>query len=153
MQNKKRGFSLLELLVVVAVIAIISAAGVATYQSFFTSVDIQGTSKAIVSNLNLMEARAMAGQGGFNWGAHFVNGSPDDYYELFSTPTTYADAGTVIVQKDYIPLGMAFSDPASETTKDVIFNKITGTTTATTISVTTQGLVQTITVTSIGTVY
>ncbi|MDD5152388.1 MAG: type II secretion system protein [Candidatus Pacebacteria bacterium] len=153
MINTKRGFSLLELLIVVAILAIIGAAGAGSYRGFFKNVDVQSASRTIVSNLNLMVARAMAGEGGLKWGVHFVSGTADSYYELFSTPTTYGDAGKEIVETDYLPKSIIFSDPSPGNTKDIIFDRITGTTTASSITITSEGLTQTINVTAIGTVY
>jgi prepilin-type N-terminal cleavage/methylation domain-containing protein len=153
MQNS-RGFSLLELLIVMAIIVTMATVGSGMYRNFGKSVELSSTAQVISADMRQMQAKAMAGEGGFKWGAHFVNTTPDDYYVLFSTSgTTYADASTVSTATTTLAKTITFSDPADSTSKDIIFNKISGTTTAATVSVVSEGLTQTVNVSSVGTIY
>jgi prepilin-type N-terminal cleavage/methylation domain-containing protein len=147
-----RGFSLLELLMVVAIMALLGAAGIGYYRNYAKNIEITTTSHLIIENLKSVRSRAMAGEGGVRWGVHFVNGAAD-YYELYSTPTSYADAATVIASSEYLPGGITFSDPSNAATKDILFSGISGMTSGTTVSLITQTESATITVTAIGTVY
>ena len=145
---------MLELLIVLAIIVSIAAAGSGMYRNFGKSVELSSTSQVISADLRQMQAKAMAGEGGFKWGGHFVNATPDDYYVLFSTSgATYADGTTVSVATTTLSKTIAFSDPSDSTFKDIIFNKISGTTTTATISITSEGLTQTVNVSSVGTIY
>ena len=152
MQNS-RGFTILELLIVIAIIAVIAVAGAGSYRNFGKSVELSSTAQVIAADLRQVQAKAMVADGGVKWGARFVNGTPDDYYELFSTPTNYADASKAVNATTTLSKGTAFSDPAEGSTKDIIFNKISGTTTAATVVVVSEGSFATTTIPSIGTIY
>lgn len=124
------------------------------YRNFGKNVELSSAAQGIAADLRHMQSKAMAGEGGFKWGGHFVNGTPDDYYVLFSTSgTTFADGSTVSLATTTLSKSIAFSDPSDNTSKDIIFNKISGTTTAATVSVTSEGLIQTVNISSVGTIY
>ena len=108
----QHGFSLLELLIVIAIIATVGTIGVGTYRNFGKNVELTSTAQGIASDLKQMQANAMIGQGGYKWGAHFVNSSVD-YYELFSTPTTYADVNKVVIATTTLSQGISFSTPSA----------------------------------------
>lgn len=149
-----RGFSMLELLIVMALVVTLATIGSGMYRNFGKSVELSSTAQEIAADLRHMQSKAMVGEGGFKWGGHFVNGAPDDYYVLFSTSgTTYADGTTVSIATTTLSKTISFSDPADSTSKDIIFNKISGTTTVATISVTSEGLIQTVNISSVGTIY
>ena len=147
-----KGFSLLELLMVITIFIILSVVGSASYRNYNKSVELGAFSQAMSGNMRYVRSKAMIGEGGFKWGVHFVN-STNDYYELFSTPTTYVDAGKVITETDYLPKSITFSDPTEGNTKDVIFDKISGNSTTASVSIVSESVTQTINITSIGTVY
>lgn len=108
----QKGFSLLELLIVTAILALLGAAGSGFYRGFVKNVEIQSTSKVLEGDLRTMRSKSMIGEGGFKWGIHFVNGTPDDYYELFSTPTNYADVSKVVTGTTFLPRSIEFSTPS-----------------------------------------
>lgn len=152
--NTSRGFSLLELLIVVAIIALLGAAGAGYYRGFVKSVELQSVSKTLAGDLKHVQSKSMIGEGGFKWGAHVVNTSGgSQYYELFSTPTNYADATKSVISTTTLSTGLAFADPSAGASKDIIFTKISGTTTAATVVVVSEGKYATTTISSIGAVY
>ncbi len=148
-----RGFTLLELLIVIAILAVIAIAGADSYRNFGKSVELSSTAQVIAADLRQVQAKAMIGDGGVKWGARFVNGTPDDYYELFSTPTTYADASRVVKETTTLSKGIAFFDPAEGSSKDIIFNKISGTTTPAIVVIVSELRFATTTISAIGTIY
>jgi hypothetical protein len=91
----------------------------------------------------------MAGEGGFKWGIHFVN-TTRDYYEIFSTGTDYSDGAKVIVSTNYLGSGAQFSDPAASSSKDIIFNRISGFTSASSVAIFSENVAKTISVSSVG---
>jgi prepilin-type N-terminal cleavage/methylation domain-containing protein len=146
-----QGFSLLELLIVVGIVAVISVAGVASYRSFGKNVQIGGIARTMIADIRQAQANAMIGKNGYKWGVHIVN-SNDDYYEIFSTPDVYANASTTVMSTTTLSSGISFSDPASGNSKDIIFSKISGTTTATSTTLISENLIKTINISAIGTI-
>ena len=146
-----RGFSLLELLIVIAIISILAVAGAGSYRGFGKSVQLTSATQTIAADLRQTQAKSMVGESGLFWGVHFVSGT-NNYYQIFSTPTNYANASTSIVSTTTLPLSITFSDPTGGATRDIIFSKISGLTTATSVSVVSEGVTKTITITSIGTI-
>lgn len=151
-----RGFSLLELLMVVAIIALLAGVGSTFYRGFVKSVELQSISKTMAEDFRYARSKAMIGEGGYKWGAHVVNTASggSQYYLLFSTPTNYADASTTVMSTTTLSTGLTFSDPASGAYKDIIFSKISGNPAAsTTVVIVSEGKYSTTTISSIGTVY
>ncbi len=147
--HQQKGFSLLELLLVTSIIALLGAAGVGSYRGLVKNVEVQSVAKTLASDLRQMRSKSMAGEGSVKWGVHIINvNGGEQSYELFSTPTNYP-AGTVVVKTILSP-GLMFSDPAAGISKDIIFSKISGTTTPATVSIISEGVTQTLTVSSIG---
>ena len=148
------GFSLLEVLIVIAILSVLAVAGAGFYRSFIKSAEIGLVAKNIISDLKDARAKSMVGENGLKWGVHFINGN-EDYYEIFSTPADYSSASTTIDETDYLPGAIYFTSPANLSSSTVIFGKINGTTTATTtIGISSsEEEVKTITITPIGTIY
>jgi len=145
------GFTLLEVLIVIGILSVISVLGSSIYSSYTKNIEINTTAQVISSDLKQMQSKAMTGDSGLKWGIHFVNNTRN-YYELFSTPTDYNDASKIVATTNYLPNGILFSDPTSSSNKDIIFSRITGNTSASSVSITSNGIIQTISVSSVGTV-
>lgn len=155
---QRSGFSLLEVLMVVAIIAVLGTIGTGAYRNFVKNVELNSVTRDIIFDLKNMQAKSIAGEDERKWGAHFVNStSTDDYHETFSTPaggSGYGDASTTIKSTVYLPAGITFSDPVESATKDILFNRVSGTTsTSTTVSITSADGAKTINVTTIGNIY
>lgn len=143
------GFSLLELLIVLGIMSLILAAGSGVYRNFGKNVELTSTSQAMSADIRHIQSKAMTGEGGLRYGVSLVN-STDDRYELFSLTDAGVYATTTTV---YLPKSITFSDPTEGTVKNVIFSKISGSTTATTTTITSEGTFATTTISSIGTIY
>ncbi len=147
----QRGFSLLELLIVIAIVAVIGTIGAGSYRNFGKTVELTSTAQMIASDLKQMQSKSMIGERGYKWGVRFEKASPNDRYMTFSTLTDYASGTTTSTTT--LSNGITFSDPATGF-KDIIFNKISGTiSAATTTVVTSEGVFATTTVTSVGAIY
>ena len=148
-----RGFSLLELLLVIALLAIIGSMGSAYYFAVVKNVELSTTAATVISDLKHAQANAMAGDSGVRWGIHFVHTPTDNYYQLFSTPVDFSSTSTTITSATYLPSQIIFTDPPVNTTKDVLFERITGTTTPTTISLFSSDTTRVITLPAVGSAY
>lgn len=149
LKNPKKGFSLIELLLVFSILAIIASIGSSFYVNYNKNIEINSTAQNINFNFKKTQAQSMIGEGGFKWGIHFVNGATD-YYEIFSTPTDYSNISKVIVSTFYLPNNIIFTDPGSGSTKDIIFNKISGSTTASSVTISSNNITKIISVSVIG---
>lgn len=130
----KSGFTLLELLLVMAILVIVALASREVYNGFAMGKNIDAVSKTIIFDLRVARSNAMSGQESNNWGIHFVNGA-SDYYEFFSSPGTYAHASTSIKTTTYLGSGLSFLTPSEGSSLDVIFSGLSGASSSSTISI------------------
>lgn len=149
MNKYKKGFTLMEVLITISIVVVIAGAGVGFYLNYAKNVELRSATNTLISDLKQAQSKSMTGTGGLRWGIHFVNAS-SDYYEIFSTPTDYSDAGKNITMKKYLDAGISFADPTETSTKDIIFNKITGSTSESSITITSSGVNRVINISSIG---
>lgn len=153
MTLRARGVSLLEVLIVVAILAFLARTGVGFYRNAVRSVSLDAFAEQFLFDLKQSRTWAMSGKGSVKWGVHAVHGATE-YYEIFSTPTTYADAQKAVQATTYLPQGIDFTDPSLSSNKDVIFTGISGTTTASSLTITNnEGRTKTITIGMQGGVY
>lgn len=154
MKNEK-GLTILELILVIGIFAVI--AGVASVQlaNFQRGTVLESTSKDVVSALRLAHDKAMLGEDGNSngqgdpWGIRFANSTSDSYATFFGA--TY-DINNV-KETAYLSPPLAFTAPTEGTNTDVIFTKLSGTTTAATITIGDNGQTKTITVDASGRIY
>lgn len=148
----KRGLTLIELLLAVAVLAVLASAAVGFYGEFAKGVELNSVVKSFIFELKNARSKAMAGEDGLKWGVRVVNNT-SDYYEIFSTPTNYSSASTTIKSITYLSVGIIFSTPPESSSTDIIFSKISGSATSTLVVIESKSESKTITITSNGNVY
>lgn len=149
MVNGPAGFTLLELMLVIAVLVILAAIGTSFYNNYANTTGLESNAGIIKEDLRGARDRAMNGAADRNWGAHLVNGN-DDYYEIFSSPSDYADASKTVIDTVYLRNKVSFSAPAEGNSLDVVFTKISGTTTAASVIVASLGQTKTVSVSASG---
>lgn len=153
LKTAPRGVTLLEIILVTGILAVLGAMGIASYRNYVKQAQRTATAKQIIFALKDARTRAVGGDDVYKWGIHFVNGA-SDYYEIFETPTDYSSGSKVIKETVYLPDTVIFTDPASSSTKDIIFNRIAGTITAdTSVIISQENVTTTITVNTLGNVY
>jgi type IV fimbrial biogenesis protein FimT len=155
MLRRRRGFTLLELLMVIALLSVLGVAGFAYFGGSARQAELSSTAKNIAETLRDARSRALTGQSGMHWGVHFVNSSTAGmyYYELFPATSTYLGATNVVETIFYLPGGISFTSPAVGASTTIFFNKITGMTTTSSVTIASQTATATISVTPVGTVY
>lgn len=144
----------MELLLAIAVLLLLTVAARELFAGYIRNNDLDSSARALASDLAYARDRAMAGGNDYNWGVRLVNqAAAPDYYEIFASPSDYSSASTSIKKSVYFPNAVGFSDPASGASKDVIFSRLVGTTTATTTSLANLTSSMTISVSPNGLVY
>ncbi len=143
------GFTLLEVLLVVSILAILARIGVSYYRNTTTTIALDAAAQTLVLSMKEARGKAMGGDTMLKWGIHVVNGA-QDYYETFSSSSTYA-AGTVTA-RTYLPSTVIFTAPSEGVNADVIFSNIFATTSAQTITLSNNGQTKNLYVTTQGTI-
>ena len=148
---KQKGFTLLELMIAIGILAIVSVIAMANFSGVFRAISLTSTQKGLVTDLRAAQANAMNGEFAVKWGVHFVNGATQ-YYEVFRTPSNYADVGKVVTATTALPASITFTDPGAASVKDIIFDRTTGvaSVSSVTISEGSSGSTATVSVTASG---
>ena len=123
---------MIELMLVIAILVILATIVNGYYVNYLKNTQLESSGKLVVSTLTKARDKAMAGEADKNWGVHFVN-STDDYYELFSSLSDYPSASTTVSESIFLDSGVNFSTPAAGASSTVIFTRISGTTTPTSV--------------------
>lgn len=143
------GFTLLEILLVVSILAIVTTIGIGVYRNLAKRVEFEETKAVFISDMKHARAAAMSGESGLPWGIHVEN-STDDTYAIFSG-SSYA-SGTVDAMIT-LPIGVTWTSPSEGNSTDILFSRITGTTTAATVILTSGDTSQTVMITAVGHIY
>lgn len=129
--NDEAGFSLAELLVVMAIMAILATIGFSSYAGFKNKQSVEAeVAKLTATVREAMElSRSQADSG--PWGVHIANpaGAENDFYEIWRGDLYVS--GTVTSRLN-LSATNGFTDPADGAAKDVIFARATGLPTAST---------------------
>jgi prepilin-type N-terminal cleavage/methylation domain-containing protein len=156
MNRNIKGFTLMEILLVVAVLGILVATATPVYRAFLTGTELDTVQKNIMFDLKRARNNSITGENGLKWGVHFNSATGSFYYQIFSTPGVFASVSTTIESTNYLPKAIIFTVPAVSSTRDIIFEKISGTLLATSsvqIYNPSQNLTKTINVNLSGHVY
>lgn len=151
----RQAFTMLEVIIVVALIGLLAALGSSYYGNFTKSIDLDSTARSIVSDLKAAQAQAMSGADSNadgisdKWGICFRYHASTPSYDIISPAV---DCSSTVKSTVYLQSGIIFSIPGAGTAY-VIFDKITGSATLTGVSdihITGNNQTKTITITSAG---
>lgn len=121
MKQKNAGFTLVELLMVIVLVAIISGLSVSFYARFYNQNNVASTVDQLVGSLHKAQSYAQAGKRGTNWGVY----KNVNQLVLFSG-TSYATRTTALDEKTTIPSNVSITGLT-----EVVFMHSTGTPSAT----------------------
>lgn len=107
MKNKFIGFTVVELMVVMGIIAIIAILLIPALHDFQMRADLENSAEEIVNTLRLAQQKTISSEGASSWGVYFSTSTPPHQYTLFrganySSRTTSSDeihniSGTVLI--------------------------------------------------------
>jgi prepilin-type N-terminal cleavage/methylation domain-containing protein len=122
--RSSRGFTLIEIVIVAAIMAVLAAVAIGHYSGAYRRAVLDTSAEQIQSVLRLARQRAIAQQDGVEWGVHFTNpASATGFYEIYRT-ATYS-SGNVTERYNLVPL-VVFTVPASGASTTVLFARRTG---------------------------
>ena len=116
------GFTLFEVLIVLAFMAVMGAVGLGYYFNYFRQTTLKTTADEITAFLYETQQKSVGQQDGSQWGVHFEN--PADgvpFYASFKG-LTYTEP----VDKKFLDNALDFAYPANGDSADIIFSKING---------------------------
>ena len=121
--HKILGFSLLELVIVIAIIAILSSIGFVKLTDYFIRNNLEKDAQKIAFTLKNARDRSMSQDRGLQWGVHFENpATGKGFYELFAGASY---PGQTILRNN-LNTGVEFLNPSASSTLDILFSKVTG---------------------------
>lgn len=130
-----KGFTLLEIILSLGILAILATAGFGIYFGFQGSVRVGEESEKIADILRQARSNAISGENSAKWGVRFIYPEVGESYYDFFWGENYGVATTT--ERNYLPTGVIFTNPAASSTLDAIFNRRSGALTVTsTITIT-----------------
>jgi prepilin-type N-terminal cleavage/methylation domain-containing protein len=121
-----RGFTLIELIIVGAIIAILAGASIGAYVSGHRKTVLITTADQIQQVLRLARQRAVSQQEGLGWGVHFEHStSTTPWYSIYKG-SPYNSAN--VTEFYSLPTQVRFVTPSAGATLNIEFAKRTGTT-------------------------
>lgn len=143
-RQSRAGFTLLEILLVLAMISIISGFSIPVYQTFQVKNDLDISANTVASSFRRAQVLAEASDGDSQWGVKVLSGSITLFQGASYAARTSAFDEVFTVPTSIVPTGLS----------EVVFDRLTGQALSTgTVTMTaTTGQVRTIAITAKGTV-
>jgi len=121
LNTEKHGFTLIELMISIAILATLAAGASLWLGNYKRSADLESSSKIIISSLRSAQTRALSGKDSKNWGVYFDN--------INNKIESLSDDGTVKtpVEENYLPETLKIdADSISGGCNEIIFTRPNG---------------------------
>ncbi len=116
------GFSLLEVLIAISIMAGLAALATVSYRPFAHSIDLQTATQQLLTTIHQARDRTLSSEGASNYGVHFAS----DQYVLFKGAVY--NAGAADNEVNALPPKLAIYDISLGGGSDVVFDRLAGTT-------------------------
>lgn len=125
MSVRRRGFSLIEMVIVIAIIVILSVVTIVALSGKKNSNDLSSAVSQAVALLNEAQSRSVSQANDVSWGVHFANPTNTaPFYALFSS--AYSSTSTLGFYRLPSDVGYATATLPLGSSTNVIFNQISG---------------------------
>ena len=127
---RRRGFSMIEIVVVVAIIVVLGVVGILSLGTRKGTTNLQDATKQIAAVLREAQNNSMSQSMGVAWGVRFANvTAPGPFFALFSSSYSASNTAGYYRMTDMVAYATS-SLPVGSTT-DIIFNQVSGSLAAT----------------------
>ncbi len=127
-----RAFTILEVLITLAVLTVLSAAGIMYFRSSIIEVAAGSAMQSFVADIEAARGRAIAGDRGMTWGVRALPASAS--WEFYATGTRDYAAEPFSTETKTLPVGVSWIDPSS-VPRSVEFAPLSGATASTTFTI------------------
>ena len=121
----KRGFSLIELLVVIGIIVILMVLAVPSYYFFQKQSDLTSSTEEIINTLRLAQNKALASEGASQYGVYFDQTTTPHQFILFKGGS-YAARDSLFDNIHELPGSVEIYDINLGGEQEVVFNRLIG---------------------------
>jgi type II secretory pathway pseudopilin PulG len=129
--ESRSGFTIIEGIVVLTILLILGSSVFLILRNQIIG-SLESDAEMILSRLEEAQSRALSGVDNKNWGIHFeASTTSPHFYVMFSGDYATSTATTTF----YLSRFVEFEDPASGASKEIIFNKLSGTTASSSITI------------------
>jgi Tfp pilus assembly protein FimT len=121
----KKGFSLLELLIISGIVILVAALLLPVFNNFRSNTVLNNASQVIISQLRLAKNKTISSEGPSRWGVYFKQGLPQGY-TLFKG-TSYGSREIAFDENHNLPSQLEFSEVGlAGSASEIVFNRLTG---------------------------
>ena len=118
--NNQKGFTLVEVLTSITILAIVLAVVLITYVDVIQMDDLDAQSESISNMLETAREQSLINLNKTNWGLHFTSSS----YTLFQGTTYSSSSSSNVVYK--LPADVSISSISLGASNSIVFNLING---------------------------
>ena len=120
-----RGFTLLEILVVIGIILILVTLAVPALHGFQLKSDLDNSAEELINNLRLAQNKTLASEGASSWGIYFSTGTSPHQYILFKGEN-YTSRDISADETHKLPKTVIISEINLMDGEEVVFERVTG---------------------------